>query len=758
MIKSIDKLQKFGIFKNFVKNAELSDFNKYNLFYGWNGSGKTTLTKLFLLLEKKDIEVINRFPDCEFKITTDVNIITQNNFSDSDLNIRVFNENFINDNIDWDNVVKSILLISEEKISEMDKLKKLNESLLKNKEEQKKYNEDRMELKTEISSFLTNTARNIKRNFQIIDTKDNYYLNYNKAKLTTFIDNKKNLIINNEAILSEGDIKTLTASVKPEILDEITFPDIKLFVARFKKIEEEIKKILKRNVFSESIERLRTHSDISKWVEEGLSLYKKYNNKTCEFCGQIIPEDRIEKLEKHFNKEFKTFKEQISNTINSLNNEKINIESLPDKDKLYPEFKSKYQTLINEIIDITNKINNSIDEWIFLLEQKYSNPFNTDFQINIIEECLFNDFNSKIQSLHNIILQHNQKTRNFTEETKKQKEKLELHYAAEAIKDFDYFKKVNDVNSIDAKLNELKENITNLENEISNMEKQLSNEALGASKFNEHLHKFIGHSEISLKFDIEEKGYRILRHGEPATNLSEGEKTAIAFIYFITKLKENNNKIEDTIIIIDDPVSSFDSNHLFNAYSFLKAECEGAKQLFIFTHSFNFYRLIRDWLIKKNKKGRSIKSEFFVIEIKINDSRESVIANADETLKKYNSEYHYLFCKLYEFKDKLKLKVDEAFLIANMARKILESFLSFKFPKARNDFAQLLEVAIPDDVHKREKIYRFINKYSHISSIGLYDTVTDNLLGEGHNIVNDVFNIIEELDTTHYEEMIKLIE
>ena len=515
---------------------------------------------------------------------------------------------------------------------------------------------------------------------------------------------------------------------------------------------------MKRNVFSESIERLRTHSDISKWVEEGLSLYKKYNNKTCEFCGQIIPEDRIEKLEKHFNKEFKTFKEQISNTINSLNNEKINIESLPDKDKLYPEFKSKYQTLINEIIDITNKINNSIDEWIFLLEQKYSNPFNTDFQINIIEECLFNDFNSKIQSLHNIILQHNQKTRNFTEETKKQKEKLELHYAAEAIKDFDYFKKVNDVNSIDAKLNELKENITNLENEISNMEKQLSNEALGASKFNEHLHKFIGHSEISLKFDIEEKGYRILRHGEPATNLSEGEKTAIAFIYFITKLKENNNKIEDTIIIIDDPVSSFDSNHLFNAYSFLKAECEGAKQLFIFTHSFNFYRLIRDWLIKKNKKGRSIKSEFFVIEIKINDSRESVIANADETLKKYNSEYHYLFCKLYEFKDKLKLKVDEAFLIANMARKILESFLSFKFPKARNDFAQLLEVAIPDDVHKREKIYRFINKYSHISSIGLYDTVTDNLLGEGHNIVNDVFNIIEELDTTHYEEIIKLIE
>ena len=71
--------------------------------------------------------------------------------------------------------------------------------------------------------------------------------------------------------------------------------------------------------------------------------------------------------------------------------------------------------------------------------------------------------------------------------------------------------------------------------------------------------------------------------------MSEGEKTAIAFVYFIAKLKENRNQIEDSIIVVDDPISSFDSNHLFQAYSYLKHECEMALQLFMFTHNFQSF-------------------------------------------------------------------------------------------------------------------------------------------------------------------------
>jgi len=38
-----------------------------------------------------------------------------------------------------------------------------------------------------------------------------------------------------------------------------------------------------------------------------------------------------------------------------------------------------------------------------------------------------------------------------------------------------------------------------------------------------------------------------------------------------------------------------------------------------------------------------------------------------------------------------------------------------------------------------------------------HDTPIDNLLGEGNNIVNDVFKILEDLDANHFKEMNELV-
>lgn len=138
---------------------------------------------------------------------------------------------------------------------------------------------------------------------------------------------------------------------------------------------------------------------------------------------------------------------------------------------------------------------------------------------------------------------------------------------------------------------------------------------MGADQFNESLHKFLGRSDLTLRFNQIKKGYEILRNNSDSVdrNLSEGEKTAIAFVYFITKLKENDNNIEETIIVVDDPISSFDSNHLFHAYSFMKMNCEKAKQLFVLTHNFTFFKLVRDWITRKNKKDNQDIANLYVV-------------------------------------------------------------------------------------------------------------------------------------------------
>ena len=287
------------------------------------------------------------------------------------------------------------------------------------------------------------------------------------------------------------------------------------------------------------------------------------------------------------------------------------------------------------------------------LDAKCDNPFRIDLKLEDMPEDLIGSYNEQLLGIDSLISKHNSKTDNFTAEVKKQKEKLELHYASDAVKEFDYFRKLADIASLKEKLSRAAKEITDLNQQISTIEKLLSNEALGAAKFNRQLHKFLGHQELSLSFDQKVGGYRIVRGSaqDRARNLSEGEKTAIAFVYFITKLKENGNEIKKSIVVIDDPVSSFDSNHLFNSYSFLKSECEHAQQLFILTHNFIFFRLIRDWLSRKNKRKKredgsfeeTIKSQFFSIEVIPAETRTAELRNAHQTLLDYNSEYHFVF-------------------------------------------------------------------------------------------------------------------
>lgn len=114
------------------------------------------------------------------------------------------------------------------------------------------------------------------------------------------------------------------------------------------------------------------------------------------------------------------------------------------------------------------------------------------------------------------------------------------------------------------------------------------------------------------------------------------------------------------------------------------------------------------------------------------------------------------FLKYTTLKGKTDLNIDEAFLVSNLCRKLLESFLTFKFPKKRQSFNQLVRDAISDKT-RREKIYRFINKYSHNETIEFEDNTIDNLLAESSNIVVEVLELIKELDENHYSELEKIL-
>ncbi len=761
MFERIENIKNFGIFKDFSRPSELLDFSNFNLFYGWNGSGKSTLSKLFRSMETGILP--EGYGDPSFKVKTPNGPLTQAALSSHGLRIFVFNQDFVLENIDWSKTVKSVLLVSKEKIEErkqLDTLKGTREKLvLENEETTKKLTA----ITDSIETFCTTTARNIKQKMQVIDTSDTYYLNYNKAKFRQSIEANVDFSNLSIHILSDEETKKVTEAVRPDAKPLIAINLSQIDEAVVSKALETAVTLLSESIIAKTIQRLKDFPEINSWVETGLGLTKKHKGTKCEFCGQAIPADRIKELEEHFSDHLIKFKARLEESRRVLQALIIDLGKVPEAEIFYPEYRTDYLTTRASLLKVMASFNQEITKALSGLSQRVADPFKPVALISALEKSIFLSLEKDIAVVNQLVAKHNAKTANFDEELKKQKRRLELHYAGQDMQEFKYVDKKADSKQLSIQANDLSKKLTEVTEKIAALEKSLSNESLGAVHFNQRLHKFLGHKEISLTFDETEKGYKIQRmqEGQHAKNLSEGEKTAIAFIYFMTKLKEKDNKMSESIVVIDDPVSSFDSNNIFSAHSFLKTEFWDAKQLFVFTHNFVFFKLVRDWLKGRNKKGKDgkedkIKSCFYAIEIAPGVERKARLANALNSLIEYDSEYHYLFQMLYSYREKASLNLNEAFLIGNIARKLLEAFFSFKFPRKRSDFSQWMEAGV-GDVEKRERIYRFINKYSHNKTIETGDLSIDNLLGESTNVINEILSILEELDKTHYAELVEIV-
>jgi wobble nucleotide-excising tRNase len=84
----------------------------------------------------------------------------------------------------------------------------------------------------------------------------------------------------------------------------------------------------------------------------------------------------------------------------------------------------------------------------------------------------------------------------------------------------------------------------------ASLEKTLIEHRTPADELNNELHSFLGRSDITLA--VKDTGYTITRMGEPALHLSEGEKTAIAFLYFLKSLQDQSIKLEESVVVIDE--------------------------------------------------------------------------------------------------------------------------------------------------------------------------------------------------------------
>ncbi|WP_426032561.1 AAA family ATPase [Caulobacter sp. DWP3-1-3b2] len=249
------------------------------------------------------------------------------------------------------------------------------------------------------------------------------------------------------------------------------------------------------------------------------------------------------------------------------------------------------------------------------------------------------------------------------------------------------------------------------------------------------LRNFLGRTDLS--FESADDGYLVKRRGVRAKRLSEGEKTAIAFLYFIVQLEEDFD-VKDGIVVIDDPISSLDSSSIYQAFAHLKNALKNAKQVFLLTHNFDFLKLLINWV----DNAKAAKYYMMLVCSGSADSRDAKIQRLDKLLEDHPTEYHYLFKVLYNFKSDGTILT--SYHIPNIARKVLETFLEFHVPSKDKLFKKLEAVAF--DENKKTAIYKFANDLSHQTGKG-FDPA---LVAETQKNSAHLLDMIETVAPLHY--------
>ena len=296
-----------------------------------------------------------------------------------------------------------------------------------------------------------------------------------------------------------------------------------------------------------------------------------------------------------------------------------------------------------------------------------------------------------------------------------------------------------------------------IENKKRPKELQIQEQSVAAQKLNKTIQYLMPDNNIAVA-EIPGGFFEFRRDGLPANNLSEGEKTAITFSYFLATLESNGALLNQTIVFIDDPISSLDLNHIYSIYALIVKQLESCLQLFISTHSSELYTLLKsDWFVSRDKfANHKDASSYYTRRVLDNSNQQwhSTIEDTPNLLRKYNSEYQFIFDQLHKFAFSKSASLHEAYTSPNLLRKFLEAYLGFQKPCVTK-WSKKLDLLF-DNENERTEIQKFSDDASHLQSLNRaihHPYFTNN----AQNTVKKVIQALKAKDHQHYTSMCTVI-
>ncbi|RVZ67362.1 AAA family ATPase [Helicobacter pylori] len=703
MAINIKKIKSFKAFCG-LDMIEMDEFKHYNIIFGNNGCGKTSLTRAFELLIPKNKHIekyrtisADKSPSIEFECEDGSYKIEPN----SDIRVppfkvEIYNSDFLHNNaplnsefglkkLDDGTIILEGSVLGEE-TKEINQLKDFREKVEKRQKKIKDENDTENTLSAKQESEIKKYDKEIERIRQKM-TSNAIKITPDEIGINNFYKVSKDKFKYQEDVLTdlEKDFNKLNEAMKKfDGLKEMELPK------DYQTIKDKLEFLFSFDIDKEAGEvskKIKEH--ISKvgreFIEKGIELQKEMPDNACPFCTQKIPHEIIQEYTSYFNKSVEKFNQcslEMSGTLKNILDQWNIKEILQSFEKFEPFMKKDFSKNKESLEKALEQIKVLLEELQKEVDKKEGAKNKEEFQKT----------DKELLEIQKDIQKHVNETRKILNEKKKQKEKLEklkTELKEARIKkvkhdSYDWQKSKREAERKLSVLNRGHERLNRLLEKINNKLKELNDQKRpDIEAINSYL-KALNLPKYSL-----DKDYRIVLNSDALENskaemiLSDGEKTTLAFAYFLARLKLFYKKedLKSLVVIIDDPISSLDEQRIYNTSDIvakINQELAGEAlkdkyyeaQVFVLTHNHTFMaRLI-------NMVGKY--ARYFQLE---RNQKQLKIVCKNEVVGYFDTFYLLLFKEVYEFAKKEKVQDDfkEAINYGNKVRILLESFLKINF-------------------------------------------------------------------------------